>query len=226
MRKMILIPYEQYQRGIEKKDCFQPIKQTFKTELFSETCIDDKTIEDLDRENEVQTSYREVIRGDITTMLPPPLSSSTRLDEQTVLQPFGKNEMRAAKTILNYINTYLNWNQYGELIINNETIVGSHITDLIKDALARHKRKPPLGYLEFYTHLKSLPSSLIYNKDRLKHIRTGRGNETEHIVRQPTSSKTHYTVANPPPPGLPINQPTRDLTEEEEILVKAWQTEK
>ena len=121
-------------------------------------------------------------------------TDETRLDKAIILQPFGKNQLKNAETILRYVDQSLGWNNIGEIVINDKTIKNSHITDLIKDSLSSYRKWKPTGYVEFYSSLKNLPLSLVKNKDR-RHL-IGKGNENvEHL----------------PPPGVPVNKESLTL---------------
>lgn len=106
-----------------------------------------------------------------------------------------------AITLLNFISdkTPITWNSEGELIINQETITGSHIVDLLKDALS-NSSFTPIGYDIFYKNLGNIPRSLIYNTKRRYLLGFGEGN-IENISSQSS-----------PPPGLP-NKPEINLDE-------------
>ena len=150
MKKMVLIPYDQY---------FHASKQE-KTSPTTTTTDDEK------------------------------------LDKKLILEPFGKNQRRQAESLLSYVEKNISWNANGEIIINHKPVIGSHITDLLKDALFSYKNFEPCGMSEFYANLKNIPSTLIRNLNRKSLV--GRGS---------TPSTTRL-----PPPGIPIGRPVIDLT--------------
>ena len=64
------------------------------------------------------------------------------------------------------------WNDKGELLYNNEPILGTSITDLLYDACCPKRKYEPKGVKIFYHILSSnnLPTGLIRNSDRHKWI--------------------------------------------------------
>jgi len=86
----------------------------------------------------------------------------------------GKLE-RKAQGLLNYIlhngKNNVQWNDAGQLIYKGNTVDGSHVTDLIMDAITQNTTVNPIGYREFYGALRDIntPTSLVLNKER-KHF--------------------------------------------------------
>lgn len=161
MKKMVLIPYEQFQSSENLNN-------------------DDATKDDLIK------------------------SSPNKLDRELVLIPFGKNSIKQASSLLSYVERNMSWNENGEIIIQNEIVPGSHITDLLKDALYMYKDFNPVGYVLFYQNLSSIPISLVRNRTR-KHL-VGRGSQARDI---------------PPPPGLPIQHPAVELNT---TIANSWKS--
>lgn len=66
----------------------------------------------------------------------------------------------------------INWNDKGELIVDNETIHGSHIVDLVGDLIRSRKQDPPRGWRAFADALSrlNLPAELIGNSERWQYI--------------------------------------------------------
>jgi hypothetical protein len=88
-----------------------------------------------------------------------------RLTQESILMSFPKNIKQKAKAILEHImnSKCLEWNDKGEISINNKTISNSHITDLIKCSLYPYKNIIPEGYDQFISELNSsnIPKTLI-----------------------------------------------------------------
>ncbi|PIK42583.1 hypothetical protein BSL78_20571 [Apostichopus japonicus] len=69
-------------------------------------------------------------------------------------------------------NRMLDWNDKGELLVNERVVTGSHMVDLINDALRKRKSAPPVGVRDFTKGLAQLntPRELIGNPDRWEDI--------------------------------------------------------
>ena len=84
-----------------------------------------------------------------------------------------KKYKEKAHRLLFYLKSHpsFQWNERGEISINNTLISKSHIIDLVRDLfVANGNRKPPVGIEQFYQFLKSIhvPKSLISNGKRKK----------------------------------------------------------
>lgn len=212
MKKMVLIPYEQFIRtnNIDK----QNIKDSFKSEG---SCVNPNTFNPqlIDSDSEESVSLPNIDNNNsIVTVHPSQdenIHNRSRMTDENVLVAFNKKQQNTAKALLHYAKQHMSWNTNGELIANDNLIRGSHITDLLKDALANYKKYPPVGYIIFYGSLKGVPLSLIHNKDR-KHL-VGRGYATE------VASSRRV-----PPPGFPINQSPKDITFSDFSFLSKWQS--
>lgn len=162
MKKMVLIPYDQFKNGGKELN-----------------------------DSELQPNTEQ--------------SQPNKLDRELVLIPFGKISYKQASSLLSYAERNMDWNENGEIIIQNQTVSGSHITDLLRDALYGYKDFNPTGYVLFYQHLSSTPLSLIRNKGR-KHL-VGRGSPVQNT---------------PPPPGLPIQHTPVQLNT---TIANSWKSE-
>ena len=100
-------------------------------------------------------------------------SSPSQLDKQTVdLNLIPQNYRNRAQNLLTHIEkqTDLDWNNKGELIVDRQPIVGSHIIDLVKDTVSTRQRgadiESPTGASVFMEGLRksNVPQSLIGNK--------------------------------------------------------------
>ena len=114
-----------------------------------------------------------------------------QLDIESVLIGIPKQFRSRAQSILQYIiqKTQISWNDKGEISINGKHIPFSSMTDLVKDSLFPYKHFIPVGKDQFYSELRNIPLSLIYNANRRKEIQEGRGQ-----MDRPEG---------PPPPGIP-----------------------
>ena len=96
--------------------------------------------------------------------------------------------------MLQYINQSpnLDWNKEGELLIKNQSIPSSHISDLVKDSITEYNHFEPAGVTEFYQNLGNIPQTIITNPKRRRLIQKG-------------------GQSIPPPPGQPEETKTRVL---------------
>lgn len=120
-----------------------------------------------------------------------------KLDDETILIAIPNTFKNKAKALLKYLSLVqgLNWNEQGEIIIDNTVLPKSNICDLIKDCLREYKQFNPIGYNEFYEKLSTsnVPLSLIANTKRREFIQSGRGDKP-------------FASPIPPPPGIPIQK--------------------
>lgn len=124
--------------------------------------------------------------------------SRNKLAEGVITACLPKRNHFKARRLLDYINRqpHLDWNQAGNLIVDNQTVEYSHIVDLLHDAL-NSTRSDPVGHDVFYQQLVGVPQSLINNPRRKSLVGNGRRRRL-------------------PPPGLPSSQP---------IPLNAWRTQ-
>ena len=73
----------------------------------------------------------------------------------------------------------LNYNKRGELIYKGQTIPGSHISDLVNDAIRRRKNFNPTGWQVFARALQELnfPKDLIGHKQRVDYMESMGGGD-------------------------------------------------
>lgn len=108
---------------------------------------------------------------------------------------------RKAMGLIQYLQHHggdsIKWNQRGQIIVNGEVIQGSHVVDLLRDAVCPKTVHRPIGHETFYQALKAVdtPRSFIANisytnaKPDIKHAsQKGDG----YIVKKRTKG---------PPPG-------------------------
>jgi hypothetical protein len=139
--------------------------------------------------------------------------SEEKLLVSDILQHLSKNQQSGAKALLAVIdkNMRLDWNSKGELTVEGNPVVHSHISDLLKDALVQYKHFQPVGIEEFYSNLTNIPLTLIRNPQRRSLLQRGRGIAG---VIQPSIESP------PPPPGLPSNKRERILLKPAKQLKK------
>ena len=96
----------------------------------------------------------------------------TQMKLDTILMAIPKNNQHKARALLMHIQSdkdkTLTWNERGEVCIRGQCIVGSHISDLVKDALYNYKNLTAIGCTEFYRVLAdmNIPIGLIGNEKR------------------------------------------------------------
>ena len=107
---------------------------------------------------------------------PPPLplitpsagSSSSSLDPQLLLKSVPKTFRSKAEGLLEYLKADkdVEWDDKGQVSVESRKLEGSHIVDLIHDAM-RHRKKAarPVGWRELSSHLHSrnAPRELVGN---------------------------------------------------------------
>lgn len=93
-----------------------------------------------------------------------------------VLDNVPKTLKKKAEQLMIFIeqapNNVLHFNKQGELVVNEKTVEGTHIVDLINDTLRSRKNLKPKGWEEFTNALAHIhpPQELIGNDDRWHHI--------------------------------------------------------
>ena len=85
------------------------------------------------------------------------------IDEELILASMPKTLKKKAEALLRYIRREVRWNRHGELEVNGEAIVGSHIADLIRYSLREYGDAAPKGYAQFLEILQRLnvPKSVV-----------------------------------------------------------------
>ena len=95
----------------------------------------------------------------------PPCIDGMSVDDIIGIMP--KNAQKKASSLLQLIQDHVNWNERCELVVGDEPIPNSHISDLVRYTVVRHfsNKRPPIGSAEFFAILKRLniPRSLIVN---------------------------------------------------------------
>ncbi|KAJ8048816.1 hypothetical protein HOLleu_01287 [Holothuria leucospilota] len=111
-------------------------------------------------------------------------------------------------------NGALSWNGVGELVVKDQAVKGSHIVDLINDAVRRRKSGRPTGVEEFTKGLAKLntPRELIGNPDRWEDIMkwiNATDADTPQSKRQRCSRNELYGTAYHLPPTKKQKRTTR-----------------
>lgn len=92
------------------------------------------------------------------------------LSRDSVLAAIPKHSRRDAQAILQHIERApdIAWDDKGQLVVKGETVLRSHITDLLKDAFYKYKNWEAEGASTFYRALaeSNLPAGLVHNPER------------------------------------------------------------
>ena len=170
MKKSVLIPFDRYQYLLNQQKS-----------------SDDKASperDDIDVSSNTPTSTQTLQQSPQTRF---ECHQSDKLDADIIRAYLPSRNRGKATALLKAIENHphINWNDKGELLIKEKAISGSHICDILHDALNNTKHEP-VGCRQFYRHLTNVPQSLITNPNRRSMI----GGEN--------------TL---PPPGLPNLEP-------------------
>lgn len=160
MKKMVLLPYERYQRLLSKDEP-HTTEQVPVTSLHAEEALD--TTDSATNSNFGTSKY-----------------------EEALILRFPKSMQNRVRSVLEYIQPHVTWNDKGEVSIQGRNIPGSNIVDLLKVHLKDYKEFHPVGRDAFRTVLYELnvPMSLLAPSAR----------------QQSGSGKL------PPPPGIPLKR--------------------
>lgn len=140
MQKMVLLPYERYQRLLSDK---QVLASTYKGD---------------DTEEKQEKSLETNNADDWTES-----QSSQIKDIGEIIALFPKTLQGRARALLTYILPYISWNEKGEVTLSGKVIPNSNIVDLLKVQLKTYKDFRPAGLLEFESLLTNInvPQSLL-----------------------------------------------------------------
>ena len=133
-------------------------------------------------------------------------NEKNKMSKDSILHSISPNKRRKAESLLRYIEQNMNWNEKGELITDDITHTGSHLTDLLEDALGKSSNSHVKASEAFYTKLKHAPKSLFHSS---KTDQIGKGvplEEEKKVINQNTSKNP-----TPPPPGIPVHNKPIDL---------------
>lgn len=127
---------------------------------------------------------------------------TTKYTPSYILKLFPKTYKKKGHVLLDLIiqnKPRIWWKEGGEVVVNDETLNGSNIFDLVSDVVRPLKRPKPLGWEKFTTALKDIrvplsyignPTSLEYiNQLNLKELQSHK--EKEANTSTPVSSKSN-----------------------------------
>ena len=139
MRKMILIPYDKYERLLSGQVSQPKLVNT------TDSDAEQDTTDSLQRDNR-QLIAQDSTTDDLLPSLPLPLRSR-------------------GKTIVNHLKKHADfrWNNKGEIIVDGQLVKGSNIIDLIKIQLKDYKSFHPIG-AEVFSQLvreSNVPQSVL-----------------------------------------------------------------
>ena len=161
-KKCVLLPYDKYERLMQKTTTFHEEKK-----------VEDRPLQEEEGPKRDYSNEKHELR----------------LDEDSILQLFSKTLQSKAKALLFALkqNQRVDWNEKGEVLVNGKVIPHSHIADLIKDAVITFKSYEPTGTAEFYSNLGHIPLTLIKNPHRRQLIQQqrGAGSTDKEIVPPP-----------------------------------------
>ena len=151
MRKMILIPYDKYERLLSGQVSQPKLVNT------TDSDAEQDTTDSLQRDNR-QLIAQDSTTDDLLPSLPLPLRSR-------------------GKTIVNHLKKHADfrWNDKGEIIVDGQLVKGSNIIDLIKIQLKDYKSFHPIG-AEVFSQLvreSNIPQSVLSPTRRFQ-IGTGK----------------------------------------------------
>ncbi len=124
-------------------------------------------------------------------------SQETSSIEHDVISSVPSTLRKKAERLLGQLRTnrqIIDWNKRGEIITDGSLVKGTHLVDLINDALRKRKNFNPRGWKEFNSALSKLniPQDLIGNPERWKYQQSGHyGFDT---MKQSTESTKSITA--------------------------------
>lgn len=130
-----------------------------------------------------------------------PERSAPNTLEQDVLESIPKGLKNKAEQLMKKImsnDNILSWNNKGELVIDNRTIKGSNMIDLMNEVLRKRKSlSPTIGIVDFSKALAELniPHELIGNPGRWREITQWMSKEDQHTLRRRQPSPPEHSEA-------------------------------
>ena len=148
----------------------------------------------------------ELSKPENSKEIPQAVSASV---EEEVLKSVPKVYKTGARQLLDKIKenrNVLHWNDKGELIYENKAIPGSHLVDLINDALRHRKGFEPVAWPVFARGLArmNVPENLVRNPQRQNVIR-----EFKTKVREETPESPSRWLPTPVTTTSPIKKQKR-----------------
>ena len=143
MKKIILLPYDRYQRLLSASESPTEGFKTHAVQPFSKNHVEEK-------ENDTKRSERSEPEDRGNTLA-------------SLLPYFSKSIRNQVQSLLTYIQPHVSWNSKGEVILKGTLIPGSNIVDLIKVHMKDYKDFRPVGKDAFGELLIELnvPTSLL-----------------------------------------------------------------
>lgn len=195
--KVAILPYDRYERLQKKYSSAKEDSSHENTKINDQLLIDDMSNNDHVKNTE---------------------------NKYNVLDSLPENLRKKASLLLNYLDTLdtIKWNADGNVIINGKLIEGSHIVDLIRDAIVKTSSYYPIGINEFYSNLKNIPLTLITNKKRLKEVQNLKGAGSF----KPNDDTVIEGINKSEPPGIPNKKEIAltDFLKDKHQFQIQWQT--
>ena len=174
---------ERYNQILQKYSVFDKQKQSFSESLRSPTQSHEldpirETQEETLQESE---SNKTSSFTDVTQYIPTTYQKKARLLLQRLAQ-----------------HPEVSWNERGELVVKNETIRGSNVSDLVNDVMRRRKNFKPLGWEKFAEVLResNVPQDLIGHQERWEFIRRDPARNDKTSAHEPPVSLAWETWIN------------------------------
>lgn len=186
MKKMILLPYDRYQRLLSTSvDLTSQPDIALKPEWTHVPKVETQ----LNEHTELANSH-------------PTTDIGRTESEEDLLQQFPKAMRQKVRSVLHYILPHVTWNDRGEVTLHDHKIPNSNIVDLLKVYLKGYKEFNPVGKDAFGELLleMNVPRSLL--APHIRHL-----NHEDELA--PSSRGKQQLGGNPlpPPPGLPLKRP-------------------
>lgn len=142
----------------------------------------------------VSTETNAIKEPESMNVIPNSMSRWTERVKESVPKTLKRKAEQLMQLLQGDPSQALNVNEKGEVIVKGKTLEGTHIVDLINDALRRRKSFSPQGWREFANVLTALhpPRELIGNQDRWKIIQQLQGNK--EAIPQKTGLKDDKEV--------------------------------
>lgn len=152
MKKMVLLPYDRYER------------------LLSETTKQQREATDNEKRSTQQEDRVISEQNKAEKVIP----SKQLVEEDKLLAQFPRTLRSRARLLLNYLTPQVTWNDKSEILISGQLIPNSNIVDLIKVQLKDYRDFRPTGIEDFDKLLTDInvPLSLLTPSRREQ---TGRG---------------------------------------------------
>lgn len=146
MKKLVLMPYDRYQRLLVKDD-------------------PPKIQEPLEDEPAQSTKCEQLLEPKDN---PPETTVKSEKDNEALLQHFPKTMQNRVRSVLRYIAPHITWNSRDEVTLEGREIPNSNIVDLIKVHIKDYKDFQPVGKEAFGQLLAKLnvPASLLASSAR------------------------------------------------------------